>query len=820
MSFNDQHTIELSANGSAQTISFTANRDWSATCSDEWIHVTPSSGSASDRQISISVYCDANASYDDRSGSITINAEDLSRSMTVIQHAAPTIIVPTQSFNLTSDANSIEVEVQANVQYTTDISADWIKQAGSRGLNTDKLLFSIEANETYDDRSATITVKPQDSSIAKQVIIVKQSQKDAVLIGNYNYDMPYGGGVIEARIDANVIFDVQSSVDWIEFVQTKVMSSGTIMLKVKQNDDYDAREGRVTILPQGNAEEQTISVKQAPKPGLVIDKRLYEIAANGGPLSIQLESNVELEVIPQSEWIHYAGYTDTKGLAPGNIILNIDENGQQSVRKGSVTIRCGQLEEDVEIRQFIKASVFPIPAANLRVNDERVNKYCGYDYSSKTGSDNLWETGVYKTWALLREMATVGTRNKDATEIRSIMKSHRPVIGIQMIKSDYEDFGWLAFPESISSSWNWRFSNSATAADGYNHGYIMARVMLSVLFPILEVLNEKVLFMGYCEGSIDSVYEAYLLYYQAHPETTFYCSASSSVGLGGNFEKGVSIFHALYSQPNCACHMASFSNANINHPEWLFPMKEEDCDDIYDAYMYSGRTNDWTFGADGVIGGDNEGVTHAWNGSGPFVGASKVPVSWRTDDEKIWCESSQSASGEATSHAAQVATAKYYLSSLLNLCINPEISLSENRTIIRNTCLEQTVYLGDEVYMIGKRIYPGGLVPKFFSQLPDKVSLSLEQPISLTTSVFKGSIIVGPGVVDADGIPVTEDNYHSMWGKTLYLSPTLLRDCGYNTGDTIELIEYLCMNENAVGTGVLADAFHYIDKQSKTITLY
>ena len=52
--------VELSADGSSATISFTANGDWRATSSDPWVTVSPSSGKASDGPISVTIRCAAN----------------------------------------------------------------------------------------------------------------------------------------------------------------------------------------------------------------------------------------------------------------------------------------------------------------------------------------------------------------------------------------------------------------------------------------------------------------------------------------------------------------------------------------------------------------------------------------------------------------------------------------------------------------------------------------------------------------------------------------------------------------------------------------
>ncbi len=256
-------SLELGVDGGSQTLTFTANRDWTVSSSDSWVSVSPSSGKASDKPVSVTVRCNANTTYDDRSATVTIRMEGLTQSVTVRQPANLGLILPSKSYDIPADARSVEVEVQANVQYTVSVSADWIKQTGSKGLTSTKLTFSVEENTTYDARSATITIKPQAAGMPEQVVSVKQAQKDALIVGNTSYDMPYGGGEIEVKVDANVSFEVKSGADWIQHLDTKALSSSTVRLKVEENPTFASREGKVEISQKGGGLSYTLTVKQA-----------------------------------------------------------------------------------------------------------------------------------------------------------------------------------------------------------------------------------------------------------------------------------------------------------------------------------------------------------------------------------------------------------------------------------------------------------------------------------------------------------------------------------------------------------------------------
>ena len=60
LTLTSSSNIEFSADGSSGSITFTANRDWTARANDSWVSVSPSSGAASDGAVTVTVRCNAN----------------------------------------------------------------------------------------------------------------------------------------------------------------------------------------------------------------------------------------------------------------------------------------------------------------------------------------------------------------------------------------------------------------------------------------------------------------------------------------------------------------------------------------------------------------------------------------------------------------------------------------------------------------------------------------------------------------------------------------------------------------------------------------
>ena len=322
--------IELSADGGSGSITFMANRDWSVSSSDSWVSVSPSSGTASDGAVTVSVRCNANTTYDDRTATVTIRMEDLSKSVTVRQPANLGVVLPKQVFDLQASAKTIDVEVQANVQYSVSTSVDWIKQTGTKGLTSKTLTFSIEENKTYDPREGKITIKPQEGNAQEQVISVKQAQKDALNVEKTSYDMPYGGGEIEIKVEANVSFDVTPNAEWIHYTQTKALSNSTVCLKIDENPTYSARKGTVEIKQQNGSLKHSITVNQAERiavTSIELDKTI-----------ISLRPDETLTLVATVKPDNATDKTVT-WMTSDSAIATVDDAGKvTAIKEGSATI--------------------------------------------------------------------------------------------------------------------------------------------------------------------------------------------------------------------------------------------------------------------------------------------------------------------------------------------------------------------------------------------------------------------------------------------------------------------------------------------------
>lgn len=395
-------SIELSADGSKSSFTITANRDWTARSSESWIIISPSSGTASDGPITITVSCAANTTYDDRTATITVTMEELTQTVSVRQPANLGIVLPTQSFDLQSDSKTIEVEVQANVQYTVSTSADWIKQTGTKGLTSKKLTFSIAENKTYDPREGKITIKPQQGNVQEQVVTVRQAQKDALNVEKTSYEMPYGGGGIEIKVEANVSFDVTPNVNWIHYVETKALNSSTIYLTVDENETYSAREGKIEISQKNGTLKHTVTVKQAGRIAV------SSIELNKTELKLEEGATETLTATVKPD--NATDKTVTWSSSDANIATVDDAGKVTAIKAGTATITAQAGEKTAKCTVTVYKE---IPATSVDISKSTLSLIAGDEVTltATPKPDNTTETSV--TWTSSNgNVATVDANGK------------------------------------------------------------------------------------------------------------------------------------------------------------------------------------------------------------------------------------------------------------------------------------------------------------------------------------------------------------------------------------------------------------------------
>ena len=123
----------------------------------------------------------ANEGYDGRSAEIIFydKNSDLKDTLKVIQSQKDAIVISKKEYDVNSEGEIIEIELNSNVDFDIFIEDDWVTQVeskSSRGLVSYKLYFQIVENNTEEERSTKISITDENKPIS-DTIVIKQNVK-------------------------------------------------------------------------------------------------------------------------------------------------------------------------------------------------------------------------------------------------------------------------------------------------------------------------------------------------------------------------------------------------------------------------------------------------------------------------------------------------------------------------------------------------------------------------------------------------------------------------------------------------------------------
>lgn len=223
---------------------------------------------------------------------------------------SPEITVPdSENLNpvLSQEGGTVSISFTTTADWTASLvntrAESWITvtpNSGTKGKN--EITIITTANETYDERNATIILKC--GTVSKN-IVVTQKQKDALTVTSSKYEVDSKGGNISVEVKANINFEVEIKADWIkqQTEKTRALTTSNLNFTIEPNDTGDKREGEI-IIKSGELSE-TVKVYQGFGDFITLTKKDFTIPEEGGNVDIEIKSTLDYEVkmLNDVDWI-------------------------------------------------------------------------------------------------------------------------------------------------------------------------------------------------------------------------------------------------------------------------------------------------------------------------------------------------------------------------------------------------------------------------------------------------------------------------------------------------------------------------------------
>lgn len=206
--------------GSSKTFNVSCNYNWTASCSADWVTITPSYGKAGTATVTVSVK--KNDISKDRSTVVKVFAGDnlLSSSVTIKQEGAVLKFEDVQSISLGSSQQTFEVRVTSNINYSIKTDADWLHYVQTKAATTKTCVFSVDENDTMTQRKGHINATDVSTNTTVSIEVVQNSKDVGVAVFSHYSD----------KFRCPVFFgdNVNGIVDWGDYSDPEVLTDNLV----------------------------------------------------------------------------------------------------------------------------------------------------------------------------------------------------------------------------------------------------------------------------------------------------------------------------------------------------------------------------------------------------------------------------------------------------------------------------------------------------------------------------------------------------------------------------------------------------------------
>ena len=250
----------LSTSGGT-TFDVISNIDWTASSSQTWCTISPSSGSNNG---TIIVDWTDNVSTISRTAIITVSGGGLSKTYTVTQAAAPKILeLSTSAANPLSTSGSTTFDVIANIDWAVSSNQTWCTISPSSGSNNGTIIVNWTNNVSTISRTAIITVS--GGGLSKTYTVTQAAAPKSLELSASAANPLSTSGSTTFDVISNIDWTTSSNQTWCTISLSSGSNNGTITVNWTTNLLTISRTATITV--SGSGLSKTYTVTQAAVVG-------------------------------------------------------------------------------------------------------------------------------------------------------------------------------------------------------------------------------------------------------------------------------------------------------------------------------------------------------------------------------------------------------------------------------------------------------------------------------------------------------------------------------------------------------------------------
>ena len=226
-------------------------------------------------------------------------------------------------------------------------------------------------------------------------------------------------GVYMLTVTSDTKWRASCDSDWLFLRQYHGEGNGQVEVEILANKDDDERSCVIVIKGDGVAEAIEIPVIQASAKGLLVERTVYEIGADGGNVVVDLQTNTELSAAIDVEWITMV--EPTRAMEARQMVFAVAPNSAPEPRTATITLSGEDVEDEILTITQSEANALVVEKTTYEVaakgGDLVIDLKTNVEITAAVEED--WITLAEATRAMTARQLVFVVAKNDATEPRT-----------------------------------------------------------------------------------------------------------------------------------------------------------------------------------------------------------------------------------------------------------------------------------------------------------------------------------------------------------------------------------------------------------------
>jgi len=311
---NTAGTIKLAVEADAQ---------WTASTSDYWIQISPSSGTSGKSSLEVSV--SPNESENERNGWLYINVGSQTIVTIPVKQKGLYIEPEVSSVEFVSSGGTQNLKLKSNVSWIVSSQPEWLTVSPLSGKGDTELSLRASDNNSITSRHGRIMLSCPGVNLDRYINVLQSGKQ--ISISTNSLDFSDRAGTQSIDITSDGTWEASTNTEWITLSPAKKRGSGKLTVEVSENNADSDRNGSFTISLIDKA--YNVNVRQQGKYFVVADDDMNFTSA-GGTLQLNISTNDDwsAKLLGNAKWLTLSQY---QGM--GKVTLNITATDNPSVNE-------------------------------------------------------------------------------------------------------------------------------------------------------------------------------------------------------------------------------------------------------------------------------------------------------------------------------------------------------------------------------------------------------------------------------------------------------------------------------------------------------